>query len=191
MDARPGLASAAPRLGPNLHLFLAKLTANAPQDPASMHTLLLAAAGGSDGQTQLLPQQTNRWQDSGCRADYPAGFSAGRRLGCRSNDGSHDGLHRPSSYLIQRIDTKGVDAQGTTVDEESMDITKYETVSLPSVLPGTFSFTPPAGVTILRPNVACPTHLKPAGRTSSGLPHRRAVARAGASCSAGPSVSRK
>jgi len=143
------LFSGPPPSDPMAILFLAKQTANTPQDPAAMQSILLAAAGGKDGDVRLLPQQVI----DGHTVDVVevSRSSAGQNWRPAPNATRElvDIYIDASSYLIRRIDMRGVDEQGTTVSDETMSITLYQVLSPSEVPPGTFTFTPPPGASVL------------------------------------------
>jgi hypothetical protein len=55
------------------------------------------------------------------------------------------------TYVVRRIEMRGLDARGTLVSEDRLDVATFEVLDPSAVPPGTFSFSPPPGVQMQQP----------------------------------------
>lgn len=149
-----------PAKDPMAILYLAKQTMNSPQSPAATRALLDQAAQGKDA--TLLPDQTIDGHSVHLvqitRSDQdPAGSSTVITIYIDA-----------SSYLIRRVEMRGVDSSGATLSDSHLDVTSYDVVSPSQVPSGTFSFTPPPGSHAPQTTSAPP----PSGQSPSKQPEK-------------------
>jgi hypothetical protein len=170
-----------PPSDPEAILFLPKQTINRPQDPGAMRRLLLTASQGSDGQTRLMPRQTIDGRTVDVIEVSRKAPSSGYGLPQGVTTNVLTIYLDDSTYRIRRIDWRGVNDSGATVQDWLLDITTYEVVPLSAVPSGTFAFTPSPGTQVCTPTgqsvgggpgAVMPAHpvstCAPAGRPPSG-----------------------
>jgi hypothetical protein len=157
-----------PASDPMAILYLAKQTVNAPQDPSAIHDLLQSAADGNDGQVKLLDEQTIGETRVDVVQISRSVASAGAGSAPNVTTEVVTVFIDPSTYLMCRIEMSGLNGQGAVVDDETVDVTKYEVMSPGDVPAGTFTFTPPAGVQIVDLSSTCPNDPStPSGKTGA------------------------
>jgi hypothetical protein len=138
-----------PPSDPMAILLLAKQTTNAPQDPAAMRALLLAAAKGTALQSRLLPQQSLDGRTMDVIEISRSTAGPGWQSAPNATSEVVTIYADASTYLIRRVEMRGLDDRGATVSEERGDVTKYEVLPTSAVPAGTFTFTPPPGTQLV------------------------------------------
>jgi hypothetical protein len=172
---------------PNLLDFV-KAVLGGPQDPFAMRDLLESAAQGREGAIRLLPPETR----DGTSVDVVEVTRAPQQ-------GSSPGLELArevlildldrSSHLVRRLDLRGLNPRGSTLEEETVDFVTYQVEPTSAVPPGIFSFAPPPGVVVTGCDRPCKAASSPcatpgpcpSGKTSlkdAGTDHKNRTGRA-------------